>query len=92
MTQGDSAQLAQPITSEELEAAVCDLQRGKAPGWDGIPPEVYLSFWNIPGPLLLSTIHYSFKHGGFSRDANMALIYLLLKEDKEPTECSSDRP
>ena len=38
LTEDDSIQLAEPITLEELKAAALDMQRGKAPGWDGIPP------------------------------------------------------
>lgn len=37
-------------------------------------------------------INSSIESGGFSRDVNTALISLLLKKDKNPTECSSYRP
>lgn len=47
LTEADSEQLAEPITLEELKGAVLDMQRGKAPGWDGIPPEVCLTFWAL---------------------------------------------
>lgn len=44
------------------------------------------------GPLLLSVIQYLIEQGRFPRDVNTALISLLLKKDKEPTDCSSYRP
>ncbi len=68
------------------------MQAGKSPGIDGIPPEFILTFWNILGPLLLNMIHYSIEKGSFSRNINIALISLLLKKDKDPTECSNYRP
>ncbi len=92
LSEADSDHLARPITMLELREAVADMQRGKAPGWDGIPPELYLSFWDILGPLLLSMIQYSIEQGKFSRDVNTALISLRLKKDKNPTDCSGYRP
>ncbi len=40
----DSMQLDAPISLEELKAAALDMQRNKSPGFDGIPPEVYVEF------------------------------------------------
>ena len=37
-------------------------------------------------------IRASIDKGGFSRDVNIALISLLLKKDKDPTECQNYRP
>lgn len=92
LTEDVAQQLAAPITLNELKEAVAEMQRGKAPGWDGIPPELYLAFWELLGPLLHSMIVHSIDVGSFSRDVNMALISLLLKKDKDPVECTSYRP
>ncbi len=68
------------------------MRKGKSPGPDGIPPEFYLTFWPLIGPLLVDMIQYSIKVGSFPRDVNSALISLLLKKGKDPVECSSYRP
>ena len=68
------------------------MQRGKAAGIDGIPPEFYVAFWEQLSPFFLHMINFSIEKGGFSRDVNTALISLLMKKDKNPTDCSSYRP
>lgn len=68
------------------------MQRNKSPGLDGIPPEFYVVFWNKLGPLLLDMISASIEKGSFTRDVNTALISLLLKKDKDLTECANYRP
>lgn len=88
----DSTHLDDPISLEELKDAVGNMQRNKSPGLDGIPPEFYVAFWDKLGPLLLDMIMYSIDKGSFSRDVNIALISLLLKKDKDPTDCTSYRP
>ena len=88
----DSATLDKPITLDDLKEAVLAMQRGKSPGLDGIPPEFYITFWEELGPFLLDMIQYSIEQGELSRDVNTALISLLLKKDKDPSDCSSYRP
>ena len=68
------------------------MQRGKSAGIDGIPPEFYVAFWEQLSPFFLHMINFSIEKGGFSRDVNTALISLLMKKDKNPTDCSSYRP
>ena len=87
----DSAKLDGPVTLQECEAAFKDMRKGRPPGPDGIPPEFYLIFWPLIGPLLVDMIQYSIKEGSFSRDVNSALISLLLKKGKDQVECSSYR-
>lgn len=38
----ESTTLGAPITLEELHSAIQKMNKGKAPGMDGIPPEVYI--------------------------------------------------
>lgn len=92
LSRTDSNNLDRPVTPEELKAAVQSMQRGKSPGIDGIPPEFYVTFWEQLSPFLLNMITYSVDKGRFSRDVNTALISLLLKKDKDPTDCASYRP
>lgn len=92
LNNNDAAKLDCPITLQECEAAIRDMRKGKSPGPDGIPPEFYLTFWHLIGPLLFDMIQYSIKEGSFFRDVNSALISLLLKKGKDPTDCSSYRP
>lgn len=65
------------------------MQRNKSPGFDGIPLELYVTFWDKLGPLMLDMVRTSIDKGGFSRDVNLALISLLLKENKDPVDCAS---
>lgn len=88
----DARNLSKPISLEELEQAVREMQVGKSPGIDGLPPEFILTFWNLRGQLLLDMIHFSIKKESFSRNVNVALISLLLKKDKDPIECGNYRP
>ena len=87
-----STDLDKLILLGEVWEAAKAMQRGKSPGNDGIPPEFYVIFWEQLGPFLLDMIDFSIKKGRFLRDVNTALISLLLKKDKDPTDCSSYRP
>lgn len=89
----ESADLDNLITLEEIRGALQSMQKGKSPGFDGTPPpEFDVTFWEQLGPFLLDMINFSLEKGKFSRDVNTALISLLLKKDKDPTECSNYQP
>lgn len=92
LTNDDSTKLDGPIRLQECEAAIKETRKDRSPGRDGIPPEFYLTFWPLIGPLVLDMIQYSIRAGSFSGDINSALISLLLKKGKDPVECSSYRP
>ncbi len=80
-----------PLTLEELHNTAKLLQKGKSPGLDGIPPECYLTIWDIVGTLILKSTNYAIDYDSLHRDQNVAIITLLLKE-KYPLSCSSYRP
>ena len=88
----ESEKLNSPISLEELREALAHMQRGKSPGWDGIPPELYLAFWGILGPPLLDMINTAIDKGVLSSGANTAIITLLPKPNKDPSQCSNYRP
>uniref|UniRef100_A0A3Q3AUI9 Reverse transcriptase domain-containing protein n=1 Tax=Kryptolebias marmoratus TaxID=37003 RepID=A0A3Q3AUI9_KRYMA len=68
------------------------MKKGKSPGWDGVPPELYLAFWDILGPPLLDMINKAVDKGSFNPSINTAIITLLLKPNKDPAQCSNYRP
>lgn len=41
------------------------MKSDKFPGWDGIPLEVYFTFWDILGPPLLDMINTAIDKGAF---------------------------
>ncbi len=68
------------------------MNHGKSPGLDGIPPELYLKFWDELSPIILEMFQQAIKSGCFNRDINTAIITLLHKRGKDSTLCSSFRP
>ena len=92
LTQEDADCLGEPITLTELKNAVAGMKKGKSPGWDGIPPEFYLTFSEELGQYLLAMRHRSIDVGAFFNDLNTALIVVLPKPNKDATKCSNYRP
>lgn len=92
LLEDDAANLDALISLEELKGAALAMQRNKSPGFDGIPPELYVTFWDKLGPQMLDMVRTSVDEEGFSRDVNLALISLLLKKDKDPVDYASYRP
>ena len=84
--------LEAPIHLEELRLAIKAMNRGRSPGLDGIPPELFEAYWPQLGPLLLNMLNFSIKRGSFSASSNIAIISLLLKKGKPSQDCSSYRP
>ena len=55
----ESADLDTFITIEELRVAVQSMLKGKSPGFDEIPPELYATFWEQLDPFRLDTVNFS---------------------------------
>ena len=84
--------LGSPLSLDELKQSLAKMNKGRSPGSDGINPEVYLKFWTLLGPPLLDMFNTAVQKGSFGREVNTALITLLLKKDKDPTNCANYRP
>lgn len=56
ITQMDKDSLEAPLSLEELHEALKSLQKGKSPGLDGLPPELYLEIWDVVVSCLINLI------------------------------------
>ncbi len=92
ISQIDKETLEAPLSLEELHVSLKSLQKGKSPGLDGLPPELYSEIWDLVGILMLNLFNFAIEHGVFHRDQKTSLISLLLKKGKDPLDCSSYRP
>lgn len=76
----------------EITAAIGDLRTGKSPGPDGYPPEFLKKCKDKLAPIMLEVFNESLRNGYFPPTLTQAKITLLLKKDKDPTNCGSYRP
>lgn len=89
LSSAEAASLDEPILMEEVREAILGMRKGRLPSFDGIPPEFYSPFWDCLGPSMLEMFHFAIGNGGFSRDVNVAIISLLCKKSKDPTDCAN---
>ncbi len=84
--------LEEPISQEEVIAAITSLQSGKSPGSGGFPSEFYKKLSVQLAPFLTTVFSECFQSGTLPPTLNQACISLLLKKDKDPLDCASYRP
>uniref|UniRef100_A0A8C9X7I8 Reverse transcriptase domain-containing protein n=1 Tax=Sander lucioperca TaxID=283035 RepID=A0A8C9X7I8_SANLU len=92
LTPEDAQRLGEPITLTELRGAIAGMKKGKSPGWDGIPPEFYITFWEELGQYFLAMVRKAVEVGAFFNDMNAALIAVLPKPNKDTTKYGNYRP
>ncbi|KAM3932768.1 cytochrome P450 2F2-like [Leptodactylus fuscus] len=78
------------FTLEELLEALVGMVKGKSPGPDGIPVEVYVRYRDHLLPELLNCYNVAF--AGLLASFYDASIILLLKPDRHLLDCGSCRP
>ena len=86
-----------PIIEKELYDAICSFQNGKSPGLDGIPVEVYRTFFVEIKEALPACYNFSFEVVQQSNSTKEGLISLLLKHDaagqaNDPVRLNKWRP
>lgn len=84
--------LGQPVTLEELNEALQGAKKGKAPGIDEIPAELFLKYFDLLGPVFLTSVHAAVEAGAFHPQMNTALISLTPKKGKDHSDCANYRP
>lgn len=77
---------------EDLYDVMISMNNGKAPGPDGMPIEFYKKFKEKLVKPLLDMFNESYETGILPPTLRRALITVILKPDKSPTNCSSFRP
>lgn len=82
----------QALTQDELNSAIMAMQSNKSPGPDGYPTNFYKKFKEELTPILMKMFQESLKNGSLPPTLSQASISLLLKKDKDPTQCGSYRP
>lgn len=88
----DRQLLNREISIEELEWALKDMQNGKAPGSDGLPPEVYKKFWGLLGLHLLASLNQAEQVGVLSSEQRRGIITLIPKKGKDKRYLQNWRP
>ena len=75
------------ITEAELDAAVRSMERGSAPGRDGLPLEFYIVFWpRLKGPLM-SCIKSCEEICKLTKSQRTGVLSLFHKGSELPTDC-----
>lgn len=80
------------ISEEEVIRASQSLKAGKAPGKDGIPPEIIKLIAQYRADRMSALYNGILKRGRIPKDWKHARTILLRKEGKDPTETSAYRP
>lgn len=88
----DRELLNRNISLEELEIALKGMLNGKAPGSDGLPPELYKRFWGILGPHLLASLLQAEDLGTLAPDQRRGIIALIPKKGKDNRYLQNWRP
>ena len=76
----DAALLEAPLTLQELETALQDMQNNKCPGSDGLPKEFYATYWHLLGGELLAVFQEAFESGELCSTQRFGILTLLPKK------------
>jgi hypothetical protein len=80
-----AAYLEQPITAEELYAALISGGTNKAPGSDGISRELYIRLWDTIREYMLGVIYQMYIHKSMTHRQQHGIIIILPKDKRDIT-------
>ncbi|KAJ1129654.1 hypothetical protein NDU88_008020 [Pleurodeles waltl] len=81
-----------PFTLEALHLAATTSKRGKTPGSDGLPVELYVELWDLIGPDLLELYGEVVGKGSLPQSLREGMITLLYKQKGEREDLKNWRP
>ena len=70
------------VTEYELNKVLKTFARNKTPGSDGLPFEIYLTFWDSIKRLLVDSFNYSFEHGKLGITQRQGILTLIPKKKR----------
>eukprot|EP00253_Pinus_taeda_P008575 PITA_08575 len=82
MRREDNYNLNRPVTEEEIEEVVKEMQNGKAPGPDGFNVDFFKAFWRIVKQDILEVVEDSRKFKTVLKALNESFIALIPKQEK----------
>lgn len=80
------------LTEDEISEVIKNLTIGKAPGSDGLTAEFFKCYSSELTPLLKDMYEEAFERQVLQPTLYQALISVILKKGKNPTDCSSYWP
>ena len=80
------------LSVKECFDCLQSFENNKAPGNDGLTVEVYKTFWNSIGNLLVDSLNYSYECGELSNTQKQAVITLIEKKGKDKRNICNWRP
>ena len=84
--------LNRPISKANIFTSLKSLNLNRSPGYDGLPAEFYIVFFNDICDMLLDCYYYSFEQGFMSISQRNGVITLLPKTDKDQVFIKNHRP
>ena len=88
----DLESLNSEITMQECEAALAQMQTGKAPGCDGLSTDFYKIFWTDIKETLYAVYLKTQGVDKLNPTARRGIVFLIPKKGKEPTLLKNWRP
>ena len=80
LNENESRNLEGDITNQECEAALRHMKINKSPGSDGIPVEVYKTFWQDINLLVIDSLNSSYDKGELAGTQKRGILSLLYKK------------
>ena len=82
LSEEQKVSLERDITLQELKNALMDTNKEKTPGYDGLPYEFYITFWNLIAQDFLEVTQYSLYTAKYlSCSQTTSIITLIYKKD-----------
>ena len=92
LTSEEANMLTLPITEEEIRENIVKLKNNRAPGIDGFSGEYYKAYVNELTPVLCKVYNYALTEEDPPGSWSEAIISVIHKDNKDPTQCASYRP
>ena len=92
LDENDKKLMEQSISKKELYDTLASMKHNKSPGYDGLPSEFYVVFWNDISDLLLNSYNFSLQNGLMSFSQRNGIITLIPKKDKDVLFLKNYRP